>query len=81
VVQPSQSSTPAEPSTVVVKSTPDGADITVDGKYMGSTPSTLQLALGDHAVLIEKTGFRQWHRTMSVNSGGITTIDATLETQ
>jgi hypothetical protein len=81
VVQPSQSSTPAEPSTVVVKSTPDGADITVDGKYMGSTPSTLQLALGDHAVLIEKTGFRQWHRTMSVNSGGIITIDATLETQ
>ncbi len=81
VVQPAPPSASQEPSTVVVKSTPDGADITVDGKYMGSTPSTLQLAPGDHAVVIEKTGFRQWHRTMSVNSGGIVTIDATLETQ
>ena len=72
---------PQEPSTVVVKSTPDGADITVDGKFVGSTPSTLQLPPGDHAVLIEKSGYRQWHRTMSVNSGGIITVDATLEAQ
>ena len=31
----------AEPSTILIKSTPDGADITVDGKFVGSTPSTL----------------------------------------
>src|SRR5215472_12673604 len=35
-------------SLVEVRSNPDGADITVDGKYMGSTPSTLKLAAGDH---------------------------------
>src|ERR1700758_946243 len=33
-------------SSVEVKSTPDGADITVDDKYMGSTTSTLKLAAG-----------------------------------
>ena len=80
-VQPVPPSPPQEPSTVVVKSTPDGADITVDGKYMGNTPSTLQLAPGEHAVSIERRGYRQWQRTISVNSGGIVTIDARLEAQ
>lgn len=73
--------TAEEPSTVVVKSTPDGADITVDGKYVGSTPSTLRLAPGDHTVVIERPGYRQWQRTMSVKPGGIITIDAKLEAQ
>ncbi len=65
-------------TTVVVKSTPDGADVTVDGKFMGSTPSTVRLAPGDHVIAIEKSGFKTWQRTMSVNPGGIVTIDATL---
>lgn len=66
-------------ATVVAKSTPDGADLTVDGKYMGSTPSTLRLVAGDHAILIQKSGFKDWQRTMTVSSGGIVTLDATLE--
>lgn len=70
-----------EPSTVVLKSAPDGADIRVDGKYVGSTPSTLRLAPGDHSVVIEKPGYRQWQRTMSLSSGGIITVDAQLEAQ
>jgi hypothetical protein len=65
-------------TTAVVKSDPPGADVTVDGKYMGSTPSTLQLAPGDHTILIEKAGHRAWQRTMTVNPGGIVTIDASL---
>ena len=81
VVEPAPPPTPQEPSTVIVKSTPDGADITVDGKYVGSTPSTLRLAPGDHAVVIEKPGCRQWQRTMSVRSGEIVTVDAKLELQ
>jgi hypothetical protein len=68
-------------ATVVMKSTPDGADITVDGKYVGSTPSTMRLTAGDHTILIEKSGFKSWQRTMSVSPGGIATIDAALEKQ
>lgn len=79
--QPAAPSTPQEPSTVVVKSAPDGADITVDGRYMGNTPSTLQLAPGEHTVSIDRPGYRQWQRVMSVTSGGIITIDARLEAQ
>jgi hypothetical protein len=65
-------------TTAVVKSDPGGADVTVDGKYMGSTPSTLRLAPGDHTILIEKPGHKAWQRTMTVNPGGIVTIDAAL---
>jgi hypothetical protein len=66
-------------STVIFKSTPEGAEITVDGKYMGSTPSTLNLTSGEHVVNIEKSGFKPWRRTMTVNISGNITIDATLE--
>jgi PEGA domain len=69
----------AEPSTIVIKSTPDGADITVDGKFVGSTPSTLKLTIGEHTITIEKSGFKLWTRTMTVSSAGNVSIDATLE--
>jgi hypothetical protein len=69
----------AEPSTVVIKSTPDGADITIDGKFIGNTPSTVKLAPGDHTILIEKSGFKTWQRTMTVSPSGNVTVDATLQ--
>jgi PEGA domain-containing protein len=65
-------------ASIMVKSTPPGADINVDGKYMGSTPSTIQLAPGEHAVSIEKDELRPWQRTMTVTAGGSSSIDATL---
>src|SRR5205814_7999705 len=34
-------------SAVTIKSTPDGADITVDDKFVGTTPSTIQLVPGE----------------------------------
>jgi hypothetical protein len=77
---PVAATVPAEEmTTAVLKSIPDGADITVDGRYVGSTPSTVRLIPGDHTILIEKAGYRPWQRTMTVNPGGIVTIDATLE--
>lgn len=50
--------TPADLAALVITSLPDGADITVDGKFAGTTPSTLRLSAGDHIVLIEKSGFK-----------------------
>lgn len=77
-----ESSAQAEPAlpsvSVIVKSTPPGCDINVDGKYMGSTPSTIQLTPGEHLVSIEKENLTPWQRTMTVTAGGNSTIDATL---
>ena len=35
------------PSTIELKSTPDGAEISIDGKYVGNTPTTLHLTVGE----------------------------------
>jgi hypothetical protein len=91
-VTPVQSATDAAPtqtggglsaalSTVDIKSTPDGAEITVDEKFVGSTPSSLRLAAGDHKIKLEKSGFKTWERTLTVGVGATTTLDATLEKQ
>jgi hypothetical protein len=66
-------------SALLVKSTPDASDITVDGRFVGSTTSTLRLTTGDHTILIEKSGFKSWLRTISVTNTGNVTVDATLE--
>jgi hypothetical protein len=77
--EPAVESGPAmQPASITVKSTPPGADINIDGKFMGSTPSTIQLTPGDHQVSIEKEQMTPWQRTMTVTAGGSSSIDATL---
>ena len=66
-------------SSIDVKSNPDGADITVDDKYMGSTPSTLKLSAGDHKIRLEKSGFKIWERTLTVSAGASATVNPTLD--
>jgi hypothetical protein len=60
-------------------STPDGAEITVDEKYMGNTPSTLRLSSGDHKIRLEKLGFKPWEKTLTVSSGESATVSPSLE--
>jgi hypothetical protein len=66
-------------STIVVTSNPNGAEITVDGKFMGTTESTLKLSPGEHTVKIGKAGYKEWNRTITLGAGSSITIDATLE--
>jgi len=77
--QTSPQSTETALSKIDVKSDPVGAEITVDEKYMGSTPSDLRLSAGDHKVRLEKSGFKPWEKTLTVTSGASATVDATLE--
>ncbi len=76
-----EASTPALPETIAVPvgSTPDGADIVVDQKFVGNTPSTVRLTQGDHTISIEKSGFKPWQRTITVTAGASPTINVTLE--
>lgn len=68
-----------EPSVLLVRSTPAGADILVDGKFFGQTPSTLRLPPGDRNVVLRSPGRRMWQRTLALTSGGEASIAATLE--
>jgi hypothetical protein len=65
-------------ATFVVSSNPAGADIEVDGGFVGSTPSTLELEPGEHQIAIKKKGFQAWTRKMKV-TGGSLNINADLD--
>ena len=66
-------------STVDISSTPQGAEITVDEKFVGNTPSSMRLSPGDHKIKLEKSGFKTWERTLTVGSRSTATISPTLE--
>ena len=60
-----------------VSSTPTEADVYVDDHLSGHTPSTLILMPGDHKIVIKKSGFAVWKRTLNLPSGRIN-LDAAL---
>jgi hypothetical protein len=61
-----------------VVSTPVGADIEIDGNFVGSTPSSLTAAPGQHQVIVKKAGYEAWQRKVTV-TGGHVRLDAQLE--
>jgi hypothetical protein len=62
-----------------IESTPPGADIEVDGNFVGSTPSEVQVAEGDHTVVVKKSGFKNWERKLKSSSGSNVSLNAELE--
>jgi hypothetical protein len=65
------SSSPVQVSSITVDSSAPNCDIEVDGSFMGSTPSTLNLAPGKHEIVVKKAGYKDWTRSMNVGSGAI----------
>jgi hypothetical protein len=76
---PAAAAAVAEEVPVIFRSTPVGADISVDNKYVGSTPSTIRVPAGDHLITVEKSGYKAWKRNMTLKPGGEITVDAGLE--
>jgi len=65
-------------ATVTVSSTPSSADVEVDGKFVGNTPSSIPVTAGEHSVKVSKKGFKPWERTLTV-AGGSANVNAELE--
>jgi hypothetical protein len=62
-------------------STPAGAEITLDGKYVGSTPSDIELPSGMHVVVFSIPGFAEWKRELNVLPGSELTVNGILQKQ
>jgi hypothetical protein len=58
-------------ASLTIESTPPGADIEVDGGFVGNTPSTVSLAPGSHQIVVKKKGFADWSKTLNVTGGSI----------
>ena len=65
-------------SDVAVTSIPAGADIELDGAFVGNTPSTITVIAGEHTITLKKSGFSTWERKIKV-SGGNVQISAELQ--
>jgi len=64
---------------IQLESDPAGADIELDGSFVGNTPSDVQVAEGDHTVTVKKAGFKDWERKMKVSGGSSVHLKAELE--
>lgn len=61
-----------------IESIPPGADIEIDGDFVGNTPSTITVAPGSHQIAVKKKGFMDWTKTLNV-TGGTIHLNAELE--
>jgi len=69
----------ATTSPVTITSIPVSADITIDDKFVGTTPSVVQLTVGEHKIVVTKLGYKAWERTLTVNPGGGVNLNVELE--
>lgn len=79
--QPPAISAPAAAPTgkLSITAIPDGADIELDGSFVGNAPSDLQVAEGEHTVTVKKAGFKDWDRKIRVSGGSSVRLNAELE--
>jgi len=64
---------------IQLESDPTGADIEIDGSFVGNTPSDVQVPEGEHTIAVKKAGFKDWERKMKVSAGSSVHLNAELE--
>ncbi len=67
--------------TVNVTSTPDGADVYVDGQFYGNAPATVKLKPGKHTIAVKMAGYKGWSRELTTDAGSDARLSAGLEKQ
>jgi hypothetical protein len=65
---------------VSVASAPAGAEIELDGNFVGNTPETLKVPPGDHLVVLRKHGYKKWERKLRI-AGDAVNLTADLESE
>lgn len=64
-------SMPASQADLEIVSTPSGADIEIDGSFVGNTPSSIGVASGDHIITLTMSGYAKWERKLKTSSGAV----------
>lgn len=61
-----------------VSSEPLGAEVWVDGSFVGSTPAKLSLSAGKRKVRVSAHGYQDWEREIEILPGSEVTLNAVL---
>jgi len=64
---------------VNVTSNPTGADVLLDGDFVGNSPAVLKPNPGKHTITVKMSGFKEWTREITVQAGSELQLSATLE--
>ncbi len=64
---------------VLIASDPAGAEIYIDGKFAGQTPSTIRLPSGQHRIEVKSQGKQLWQRDLEVWKDSQLTLHPVLE--
>jgi hypothetical protein len=67
----------AEEAALEISSNPFGADIELDGNFIGNTPSSVGVAPGEHTLRVSKVGYGRWERQLRTSTGSVKVV-ATL---
>lgn len=78
--EPAQPAAAADATgTVTLATTPDGADVYVDGQFFGNSPATLKLKPGKHTIGVKMSGYKDWSRDLTTDAGTEVHLTAALE--
>jgi hypothetical protein len=64
---------------LVVETDPADAILQIDGEDRGLTPSTAEIPVGSHHVVIRKQGYRRWEAWVEIRESERTLLDPNLE--
>jgi serine/threonine protein kinase len=63
-----------------VESRPDGARVFLDGRLIGTTPMSIPgISAGEHAIRLERDGYRRWSSSIRIVSAEQNRVTASLE--
>jgi serine protease Do len=68
VSSPNSSATQASDGigTLTISSDPDSSEVYIDGSFVGDTPTTLKLPVGQHTIQLKSPGRTDWERSIKI---------------
>lgn len=66
-------------ASVQLSSNPSGAEIDIDGNYIGNTPTLIKLRPGTHSISMTLPGYAPWTRSIETAAGESRNFVATLQ--
>jgi len=66
---------------LTITSEPSGAEIEINGEFIGNTPTTVTVKAGKVVAKLKKAGFQLWERTLTLNPGDKRTLNAEMVKQ
>jgi S1-C subfamily serine protease len=63
----------------IITSEPDGAEIFLDDRFVGTTPASLRIPEGNYHLVLKSNNRSDWSRSIKILKDSTVTVKATLE--